>query len=93
MGILLAKWALRRHADLTLKSSICNTKPTGATRFPPHALQFLKLLEFVNNIPSAISAKSLVVKPVKDFFSKKMNLQGLAGDIAIYSSVVGKHLL
>jgi hypothetical protein len=65
------KWALRRHTDLTLKSSICNTKPTGAARFPSHALQFLQLLEFSNNIPSAISAKSLVFKPVPIFFSSK----------------------
>jgi len=26
------------HSDLTLKCCICNTKPTGATRFLSHAL-------------------------------------------------------
>jgi hypothetical protein len=67
MEIMLVKWVLGKHPDLTLKSSICNTEPTGAARFPSHALQFLQLLEFTDNIPSALSAKSLTIKPVHKF--------------------------
>ena len=57
----LKKWA---KPHLILKGCICNTKPTSAPRFFLHALQFLQFLELTNNISSAISAKSLAVKPV-----------------------------
>jgi len=67
MEIILVKWIFGKHPDLTLKSSICNTEPTGAALFPSHALQFLQLLEFTDNIPSALSAKSLVIKPIHKF--------------------------
>jgi hypothetical protein len=67
MEILLVSWVLGRHPHLTLKSSICNTKPTGAARLPSHAVQFLQLLEFTDNIPSTLSAKSLAIKPVHKF--------------------------
>ena len=61
-----------QYPHLTLKCGICDTKPTSAARFPSHALQFLELLEFANNIPSAVSAESLAVEPAQEFHPKKL---------------------